>query len=396
MHLSFQVLTLLWFIQPKTICGAAISNQSGQLVRREEYIDGTGYTTQNIPAINVPLNSNASNEHAWRDASRVYLEVLIPHTSLVATGFSPGGGPRQTLNGGAFAGRVAGGGTRNEVYGTARYGSGYGQYTSSADGSVQYQPVLTLDVSGRGFPHGFPPLSFGNYSGGGEYHNVDRGDLPGVLAPHARPSIIIGSYDAPVYGLVFSSSNRTWVILADVATLETINVVLSLPVAQGGCNLFGLFPQPMVDGPTYGSWTRNETTNDGGVNGYSSTHPTDVAITQFAILPWNVLQFYRGSSVALASLEYENAFARNGNNNTDYWASTPLNTTGVDMNFLNCVNLTIAAAMPIVDPTLIVRSRLARGQIAGIVVGSIAGFLILLVVAGYFIQKRERRRREGK
>lgn len=330
MYVPLKALTPLYLIHAAV--GAAFSDSNGELprklFRREDYIDGTGYNTQNTPAINIPLNNNASSEQEWMDPTDVYLNVLIPHTSLVATAFSSGGGSKQSINGGGLAGRASGGGTRNEIYGTARYGSGYGQYTTSADGTTQYQPDFTLDVSRRDFPHGFPPLSFGNYSGGGEYYSVEQGDLPGVLAPHHCATATIGSCDARVFALDISVGDQTWYALADYVTVETINAIVSLPVAQGGCNMIGRIPQAMARGSTYGSQNETAPIGDKETQGYSTARATGLGIIRLDLYPWNVLQFYRGSSVAFISPDYDNAFAHNGNNNTDYWASTPFNKTG--------------------------------------------------------------------
>ncbi|KIM21952.1 hypothetical protein M408DRAFT_298562 [Serendipita vermifera MAFF 305830] len=384
MHIVLQAsIASLCLIE--TAVGVTISNTgepSKKLFRREDYVDGIGYNIQNTPTINVPLNNIASSQQAWRDPSKVESVVRIPHTSLVATAFSSGGGPNQTFNGGAFSRRTSGGGTRNEIYGTARYGSGYGEYTSSTNGTMQYQPVLTLDVSGRDFPHGFPPLSFGNYSGGDEYRNANNSDLPGLLGSPRYATAGEGQPAFRVYGLYKQVSNRTWFIIGDVASIEVVNAVISLPVDQGGCNSFGQTPLPLERYETYSSWNSSATIGDSETRGFT------ISLTTFqaAIFPWNVVQFYRGSSLALAMLEYDNAFAHNRNTDTDYWASTPLDTTGLDMNFLNCVNQTIAASIPIVDPTLIVRTRssgalkASGGQVTGVVFGCLAGVVIIATV----------------
>ncbi|KIM21951.1 hypothetical protein M408DRAFT_79787 [Serendipita vermifera MAFF 305830] len=390
MHVVLQALASLCLVE--TAVRATISNTNGghskKLFRRDEYIDGTGYSNQNTSSINIPLNNNASSQQAWRDPSKIESVVRIPHTSLVATAFSFGGGPNQTFNGGTFSGRTLGGGTRNEIYGTARYGSGYGKYTSSAGGTMQYQSVLTLDVSGRDFPHGFPPLSFGNYSGGGEYYDVDSSDLPGILESHSYNTAVLGQPELPVYTLYVRTSNRSWFVVGDVASLNIVNAVISLPVDQGGCNLVGLIPHA-IERYGYGYHNNNTTNEDSDTSGYNvGSVATEQGIMQAAIFPWNVVQFYRGSSLALTMLEYDNAFAHNGNKNTDYWASTPLNTTGLDMNFLTCLNQTIAASIPIVDPTLVVRSRLSGSQIAGIVIGPIAGALLFAIGLRFWYNRK--------
>lgn len=74
----------------------------------------------------------------------------IPGSSRGATPFAPGGGKIGKIGrGGTFAGRQIGGGSRAQVYGTSRYGSGY---TYGGRGSL---------VRGRGFPFGFWPVFWG-------------------------------------------------------------------------------------------------------------------------------------------------------------------------------------------------------------------------------------------
>lgn len=79
------------------------------LARRQDSVDVN---------VTVPVNDGAS--------SRYSLDIQIPYTTLVARAWSKGGGDGQTISGGRLAGRISGRGTRNEIYGTARYGSGYG------------------------------------------------------------------------------------------------------------------------------------------------------------------------------------------------------------------------------------------------------------------------------
>ena len=116
----------------------------------------------------------------------------------------------------------------------------------------------------------------------------------------------------------------------------------------------------------------------------------------FYLLPWNVVQYYRESSVFLATTSYDNEYAHTGSNNTDYWKATPLNTTGGELALLNCLNKTIAASIPIIDPTVVVlppyapKDRLSSGQIAGIVVGSVVGVLLLVgLVIWLYIRRRQ-------
>ena len=375
----FYTITVLCLLPLPTALGASFSKK---LVRREEYIDNTGSNLQNV-TITVPLNNAGANNQSWIKPSKFDINLRIPYTPLIATAFSTGGGSSQTINGGDFAGRKSGGGTRNEIYGTARYGSGYGRYTSSGDGTVQYEPTLALDVSGRDFPHGFPPISFGNYSGGGDYYMKDGSNYPGIED--------LGSDDGwdrsahPTAGLQLRKDKYTWILLADATTLKIVAAVLALPEAQGGCNYPYLLPQPMG----HRSSDANVTAVDKDTIGYGTDLAFEDGIREYYIYPWNIMQFYRGSSVALGSKAYTNTFALNGNNNTNYLASSPLNTTDIVMDFFNCLNQTIAASIPIVNPQLIVRSRLTGGQIAGIVVGSVAGVVLILAALWFWYRKRQ-------
>ena len=382
-------IAVLSFFPLSTVLGASLSSLDGniskKLIRREEYVDNSGSNIPNV-TINVPLNNAGANNQSWINPAKFDVNLRIPYTSLIATAFSTGGGAGQAMSGGDFAGRTSGGGTRNEIYGTSRYGSGYGQYTSSGDGTVQYEPILSLDVSGRDFPHGFPPISFGNYSGGGEYYEKDTSNFPGI-ADLSDPSSYQGILSHRTDGLVLRKDKYTWLLLADAVTLEIVSAVLALPEAQGGCNYPYLWPQAMLH-RSASYQNPNATDVDAGVIGYGITLSLGGGIRDYIIYPWNIMQFYRGSSVALGSVAYKNEFALNGNNNTNYLASSPLNTTDIVMDFFQCLNQTIAASIPIVNPKLIVRSRLTGGQIAGIVVGSVAGVILILAALWFWCRKR--------
>ncbi|KAG8738643.1 hypothetical protein FRC10_006632 [Ceratobasidium sp. 414] len=85
--------------------------------------------------------------------------------------YGAGGGSRSVITSGAFAGRSVGGGTRNQVYGNSRYGSGY------TYGGGSY-------VTGRGFPFGYwpvyvPIIGGGAYYGYHEYGPSSNSSRPG-------------------------------------------------------------------------------------------------------------------------------------------------------------------------------------------------------------------------
>jgi len=106
--------------------------------------------------------------------------VSVAGTSKSASAYSAGGGAVTTIPAGsAFAGRTAGGGTRDGVYGTKcvfvipifflvdlgyrSYGSGYPGVPSTARG-----------VSGYGFPYYYYPIAFAGAGGGYGYYYVNH------------------------------------------------------------------------------------------------------------------------------------------------------------------------------------------------------------------------------
>jgi hypothetical protein len=327
--------------------------------------------------IKVPLNNASSSNQ------NLVSEFQIPYTSLVASSFAYGGGSGETINGGIFTGRKSGRGTRNEIYGSARYGSGYGTYSVVEGGKMEYTPDLTLNVSGRDFPHGFPPLAFRNYSGGDEYIGGQFSDYPGVT-----PSDLDG-FNSVQKLLIAQKDSQVWFIVADGETVDVLSQVLRLPVSQGGCGSSPYGPEIVMEATGVASYSTAVSSDN-----YTGSYLPDGKAWAFPIpvYPWNVLQYYRGSSVALGSYVYNNTYAHDGNNNTDYWAMSQLNTTGVDLEYLNCLNTTIAAVVPIVNPDLIVHQRLNPGQISGIVIGAVAGVALILVAVWYFLRRRRQNR----
>ena len=346
---------------------------------RKDYIESSGADSPPISLV-VPLNRGAADTRL--DATS---QIVIPHLPLVATPFSNGGGDEHTIPAGTFQHRKVGGGTRNQIYGSARYGSGYGRYTTGDNGR-NYEADLTLNVAGRDFPFGYPPISWGEYSGGDEYKWPPQDDVPG-LAVNDNPYQHVYSSGSPrsYGGMAANKGDQSWIVVADAATINILWDVLLLPEDKGGCNLDrGLSSKGAVG---FGPGSGDDRVWHIGTSDITNPHRMPIHLR-----PWNVVQYYRASSVILANGTYDNKFAHVASlNNTDYWAASPLNTTGVDLEFLKCLNFTIAAAIPIIDPSLIVRSRLEPGQIAGIAVGSVVGLLLLALAVWFFIRHRRAR-----
>ena len=95
---------------------------------------------------------------------------------------------------------------------------------------------MSLNVTGRDFHYGFPPVSWGNYSGSLEYFSVNSTDLPGVDFigdPLPYP------YDGPSKqgAIIVPREDLRWNIVADASTINVLWDVLQLPEQQGGCGL---------------------------------------------------------------------------------------------------------------------------------------------------------------
>jgi hypothetical protein len=147
-------------------------------------------------------------------------------------------------------------------------------------------------------------------------------------------------------------------------------------------------------------------------NGTQTLMPTnsqDPPRTNFTLSPESALQYYRGSSVVLGTPEYVNYYGQGSNTNLEYWGTTSynittlfpnyFNRTGGDANerrqnelsFLDCLNRTIAAAVPIIDPGLTVArtsnsnsnsnhfKQLTSAQKAGIILGGTFALFILAI-----------------
>jgi len=391
-----------------------VVSRERKFIRRQDLIESSGEDIQNTPSMDVTIRVPLNTAVLYNDT--LSKDIPIPYTSIVASSRSNGGGNGGTIGGGAFAGRKSGRGTRNEIYGTARYGSGYGTYDMAGGGRMDYTPDFTLNVSRRDFPHGFPPLTWGNYSGGTEYLDASLSDFPGVTPPSTSSGYQpLSSNQSTTISMVLiaTRSNQTWFILGDGETLDLLNMVLQLPDVEGGCDAVPTTPLSVDYAAPIVAASGNKVNGDIYTGSYVANYLFPDNTPFHAIYPWNVLQFYRGSSIALGSFLYDNAYAHNGNSNTDYWSNSPLNTTGIDMDFLTCLNITIATAIPIVNPALMVVHQgtspgegmgpiegaasgegMSPRKIAGIV-GGIIGVVVVIVALLWFYLRFRRRHRQS-
>jgi hypothetical protein len=114
------------------------------------------------------------------------------------------------------------------------------------------------------------------------------------------------------------------------------------------------------------------------------------------------VQWYRSSSFALALDKYNNTAAQFQNgppNNDTAPPSVALSDLPSDINsgFLTCLNETTGFAVPLIegDPQ---QKEFSGGELAGIIIGSIIGGILLLVILPWLIfrrYKRQKARRNG-
>ncbi|KAF8626499.1 hypothetical protein AX17_006552 [Amanita inopinata Kibby_2008] len=209
-----------------------------------------------------------------------------------------GGNPMVIPPGQPFAGRIAGGGTRSQVYGTRQYGSGY-------------PGMMGRGTAGRGFPFYFWPIVWGTTTGAGtagylhstEYDRPDNNSRPG----------------GPTMTAAFRSNNRQnciFRILSDNFTVFELTKIVS-----NACGTLIQYSESIVALP------------------YTDSTPLPE--------PEQVIQYYRASSVALSLDRYNDTAALEMEGTPD----VPL-PSNVDNELLACMNVTIGASVPLVGISL--------------------------------------------
>ncbi|KAK0467144.1 uncharacterized protein EV420DRAFT_1507461 [Desarmillaria tabescens] len=217
-------------------------------------------------------------------------------TSKAASSYSRGGGSISTIpSGQLFAGRSIGGGTRDQVFGTRTYGSGYPGTSGRG-------------VAGRGFPFYFWPVVWGGAvsAGTAPYLHSDEYGLPDNSS---RPG-------GPMVSVTFNSSaggSSTFHVVSDNQTVTSL-----ISDITGNCS--SLF-----------------NTSSSTTNAYNASDPS-------APQPEQVIQYYRASSAYLMLDGYNNTAVFESENATDVPLPSWVNTTAID-----CLNQTIGAAVPLVD-----------------------------------------------
>lgn len=259
--------------------------------------------------------------------------------------FSRGGGSPFTIGSGApFAGRLAGGGTREQVGGTPRFGSGY----PYSNGNIQRGGVY-----GQPFPFGFWPILWvghgysGEYRGGRVNGTEQRpgGELVQVaVTPNASEWSLTAEQTAN------NSAVETFYMIGDRDSVETMLLILT----------------PCIECEEYSC---------GAVNSSITLFNDTTSEVGFE----NTIQWYRASSFQLAYLGYNNTYAfppLNESTTLDWENSTPLSDGLQADTFLQCLNTTITAALPVLNAGC---GRFLHGKLNWMIIWAIWVSIIMLL-----------------
>ncbi|KDR70411.1 hypothetical protein GALMADRAFT_76106 [Galerina marginata CBS 339.88] len=198
-----------------------------------------------------------------------------------------------------FAGRLSGGGTRSQIFGTRTYGSGY-------------PGVPGRGTAGRGFPFIFWPIAWPLAAlAAGRYLNDD--DEYGTPTNTSRPGGQL--------------TTATFTSLVNTTTPYTPSFNSTFRIFSDNATVVSLFDDLFTN---CSSLIR------------SANSSTPYAGTP---VPEQVVQYYRASSIALSLEGYDNTATYSSSDNA---TDTPL-PTDIDLALLNCLNQTIGLAAPLID-----------------------------------------------
>ncbi|CAE6491165.1 unnamed protein product [Rhizoctonia solani] len=255
-----------------------------------------------------------------------------------ASTYGTGGGSTSIISSGVFAGRTIGGGTRSQVYGDKRYGSGY---TYGNGGS---------SVTGRGFPFGYWPVYVPVGGGAAYYGYHEYGPVRNTSRPGGEmQQALVRSTSWPTANARRWLEGRQSNNSANSTTPVTNNATASYYIVGDADSVAAIMEELAKACPVVRA---------SGV-AMNDTNPS-IHFEQ-------AVQFYRASSFMLILTSYNNTAnwaPINGTEPSTTIPDTPL-PPGTDMNFLNCLNNTIAASIPIMDATSSSNSAPAHLQALG-------------------------------
>ncbi|KAG6813942.1 hypothetical protein H0H92_005196 [Tricholoma furcatifolium] len=265
------------------------------------------------------------------------IAIVAGGVTINTQSYANGGGKPQAIkNGQIFQGRIQGGSTRDQIFGTHDYGSGY------PNGGI------LRGTNGRGFPFYFWPVAWTNpftiHNGDAYLHPLEYG-LPDNIT---RPG-------GPLATLTYISNmpgGSTFRILTDWSSAALL--ISSLGVCSPFVNLSSPIPSPYL---------------------------------QYAVtpLPEQTIQYYRASSVALTLDGYNNTAALVPQTPDDaYNVLLPGNT---DIELMECLNATIGSSVILYNP----RKGLSTGSIILITLPSIVLAFLLLYICTSYIEHRKMR-----
>ncbi|KAI0247990.1 hypothetical protein BJV78DRAFT_1276714 [Lactifluus subvellereus] len=219
-----------------------------------------------------------------------------------ATSYGPGGGRAAPIPfGQPFAGRSAGGGRRDQVYGNSIYGSGYPGV------------LVPHGVGGLGLPFYFWPVVWSGIAIGASAYLFDS-DEYGLPDNSSRPGgpLAVAQFQSNKTGSIFHVLSDNSTVSSLIESLKA-NCSSSLSLANTSSS-----PTPYING---------------------STEPR----------PEQALQYFRASSVVLTLDGYNDTAALNGTQNPNMTAPAAPLPGGTDTTLLACLNDTIGRAVPLAD-----------------------------------------------
>ncbi|KAJ3835302.1 hypothetical protein F5878DRAFT_588318 [Lentinula raphanica] len=236
-------------------------------------------------------SSSLPNKGSSSSTSGRSSRSITPYGNGAAKSFTiPSGQP--------FAGRTAGGATRDQIYGTRTYGSGYPNNAGS------------LGVANRGFPFFFWPVVWGGTAGGTAAYLHDQNEYPNNSS---RPGGILMTA-----AFQSNSTSSIYRILADNTTVSDL-----ITDIHANCS---------------SHLTSNSASSPSNAIVYNSS-------ASDAPKPEQVVQYFRASTVALTLDGYNNTSVFSDSNST---ADVAL-PSGIDTTLLDCMNSTIGVAVPLID-----------------------------------------------